>query len=1244
MKFKPDTPIPLEQGVATKPKPTRLAVSIGLAVLFVAGMVLGLFGNSQQAFAASTTTDDIYIQLYDSDGNYSHISRLGVDGSDAYCMEFNSEFASGVTVTAHDAASVVGQPLVTKVTLLQDYVNSISWLSAKQKYFISQALVWEALNPGSFTGGLRTECGVSDQNQINIKNEAYAYYQKYATSYVGHGTYWSAGSHQDLAQFWIERHTLGSLKLKKVSSNPSATNGNSRYSLAGAIYTIYNSDGKAVGTLTVDANGDSNTVSNLWAGEFGYYTIKETTPPKGYQKNTTTYSVHLTSDGQVITVNVSDPPILGSIELYKSSANTDITNGNACYRLNGAQYGIYKTAADAQNQTGRFASLTTNAQGYGSVGNLPLNEYYVREYKAPEGYAIDNTIYFVDITAGNTTVKVLAQDKPKNDPIGALLQKADNDTGLPYAGSGSASLKDAQFTIKYYDGQYATVADAESSGAPTRTWVLKTDEDGFVGLHPDYLVSGDALYFNSAGDATIPLGTFTLQETKAPVGYLLSTPTLPNTTRIFHITDTGTDGEFVYVYNQIEVREQVARGDIELVKYQEDEITTPDLPSELKTPEVGVTFDLYASRDFTGNTPNSGAVPALSLVTDSDGVASTIATGQVLIQWPDGSYTTRPRTPNDAGCLPYDSYLVIQRDAPFGYSSANPFVVSAKENNVKHTYIVGNTLIPAAIQIVKCDSETGEAVPLPAKWQVLDVKTGKPIAMTIHYPKTVVLDTFESSEDGWLLLPEMLPMGSYLLHEVEAPHLGNLGYLLNPVDVPFEVTQRYEWDNPLVVTCKDAPAKGQIALAKSDSLDGSPVAGATYEVYAASDVYTLDGTLRYQADELVDTLVTDGSGEALSKDLYLGSYYVVEVATPDGYALNTTRYAVELAYIDQITTVNIEDVDAVDKPTTVKVLKVEAGTEAPLAGVTFAFEDENGYTVEFTTGEDGYLTYNYLPQGSYKVYEVATLPGYILNTDVIEITVDENGWIDGSDTCELLFTNDFTKVVITKTDIVTGEPVIGATLQIFPVDEEGDIVDEPLYEWVTTEEPYFIERLPQGDYILREHTAPAGYVIAQDIAFTVEDTGDIQAVDMIDDITRIDIAKVRSDGGSALAGAKLQIIDEDGKVVYEWVSTDESYLIERLPQGDYILREVEAPEGYDLAEDVKFTVLDTTDVQMFSMTDVKIVVKQPETPKLDQTGNDMTGTYVIAGMFILAGIAGAVLIARNIRSKGDSDEDGSQEG
>jgi len=967
-----------------------LCLVLALTMLF---SLLSL-SRPEQAHAATTGGEDVYVQLYDSGTYYSIISRLSVDGTYAYCMEFNTSFALGVTVTAHDAAGMIGQAAVTKIALMQDYVNSISWLDARQKYFITQMLVWETMEGSVFPGGLRTDCGVSDANQISIKNEAVAYYNANKDAYIGHGTYFSAGYAQDLAVFWSE-------------------------------------------------------------------------------------------------------PCLGHIELQKSSANPSITDGNRCYTLAGARYGVYSSQANALAQTNRVASITTDAAGYGRANDLRVGSYWVREYQAPEGYAVDDTIYHVTVAA-SATVRVNASDRPKNDPIGILLAKVDADTLQPYAGSDAASLAGAQFTVKYYDAQYATLAEAQAA-TPLRTWVLATDEDGFCALDEDYLISGDPLYYNSAGDPTIPIGTFTVLETKAPTGYLLTAPGLPNTTYLFHITDDGTDGEFLYVYNAPTVREQIVRGDLIVVKYQEDEVTTPDLPSELKTPEVGVTFDLYASRDYVGTTPNAGATPALSLVTDEDGVASTIAAGIVVTGWPDDTYTTRPRTADDAGALPYDSYLVVQRDVPEGYSLARPFIATVKQNTECHTYIVGNTLIPAAIRIEKRDSETDVAVPFPSKWQVIDAQTGDVITMTIHYPRTQVLDVFTSDEDGWLLLPEMLPVGDYLLREIEAPAHGGIGYLINPVDIPFSVSERYEWDDPLVVICYDAPAKAQILVQKVDGETGEAVAGATYAVFAAADIYTLDGTLRAAKDDVVAILVTDADGRALSDELYLGTYRVKEIATPDGYAINLASYLVELSYIDQLTEINIIGVDAEDTPTTVRILKLDEMTREPLCGVTFAIEDEEGDIAYVTTGEDGYATYPYLLQGDYLIYEVETLDGYILSDEAIWVSVDENGLIEGKPCFEAIFTNDFTKVLITKTDITTGEPVEGAILQIFPVDDEGNIADEPLYEWTTTAEPYFMERLPQGDYILREHTAPDGYLVSQDVPFTVADTGEIQLVEMYDE-------------------------------------------------------------------------------------------------------------------------------------------------
>jgi uncharacterized surface anchored protein len=1165
-------------------------LSVALAVLLACGAASSLLGKPAEAYAATTGTDNSYVRLYDSSRLHSNISRLQVDGADAYCAEIDSGFESGIWVSAHDAAAYLGQEAVTKAALAQDYVYGISWLTSTQKYFISQTLVWDILNPGAYPGGLRTQCGVSDQDQVNIKAEAIAYWEKYRYSYVGGGTYWDAGTAQDLAQFWVERHTLGSIQLKKSSADEAATNGNGNYSLAGAIYTIYNSDGSAVGTLTIDANGDSNTVSNLWAGEFGRYTVKETKAPKGYEKNETVYTVNLAADGQLVTIKAKDNPMLGAIELQKTSANPSISEGNACYSLGGAKFGIYASASDANAYRNAKATITTNASGFGKVDNLPLGSYWVREYEAPRGYAIDSAIYPVTITASKATVRVSAKDWPKNDPVGVLLQKADSGTAQPYAGSGAASLEGAQFTVRYYDAQLATVADAQAA-TPERTWVVRTDADGFTALDPGYLVSGDALYLNSAGDPCVPLGTFTVQETKAPLGYLLSTPQYPNVVRIFHITDDGTDGEFVYAFNETEFREQIVRGDVEVVKYQEDGVTGSDLPSELKTPEAGVIFDLYASRDFTGTTPSDGAKPALSLTTDQDGVASSIDAGVCVIQWPDGTYSTRPRTSNDSGALPYDSYLAVQRTVPDGYSPAKPFVVTVKSDKECRTYIVGNTLIPAAIRIEKRDSETDKAVPFPSKWQVISAATGEPVSMTIHYPKTQVIDTFESDEGGWLLLPEMLPVGDYTLHEVEAPAHGGIGYLLNPVDVPFSIDKRYEWDEPLVVVAYDAPAKGQVRVVKADSLSGKAVAGATYAVTAAADVYTLDGTLRYAKGDEVAALVTGDDGSALSDELYLGSYTIREAVTPDGFALNPAIYSVELSYIDQVTTVNVGTAEATDTPTTLDILKVDVSTGKPLSGVTFAIEGTNGSITEVTTGADGHAAYPYLPQGGYRVYETATLPGYTLSDEVREVTVGSDGLIEGQAVYALAFADDFTKVEVTKTDIVTGEPVIGAVLQVFPVDGDDDLADAPLYEWTTAEKPYFIERLPQGDYVLREYSAPAGYVVAQDVPFTVEDTGDIQRVGMQDDFTKVKVTKTDIVTGEPVIGATLQVfpVDVEGNMaeepLYEWVTSEEPYYAERMAQGDYVLRETSAPDGYVLAQDIPFTVADTAEIQLVDMGD-----------------------------------------------------------
>ena len=204
----------------------------------------------------------------------------------------------------------------------------------------------------------------------------------------------------------------------------------------------------------------------------------------------------------------------GSLQISKSSADPSITSGNNYYSIVGAEYGVFKNP----NATGQVATLTISSNGWSQEIQLDSGTYYIKETKAPKGYALDRNIYPITVNSGSKSTKAFT-DRPQADPIGILIRKVDADTGANKP-QGSGSLADAHFTIKYYAGEYADNVNPSDLGvSPTRTWVLKTDSDGFTYLSDSYKVSGDPFYYNSTSAPTIPLGTITIQETKAPIGY-----------------------------------------------------------------------------------------------------------------------------------------------------------------------------------------------------------------------------------------------------------------------------------------------------------------------------------------------------------------------------------------------------------------------------------------------------------------------------------------------------------------------------------------------------------------------------------------------------------------------------------------------------------------------------------------------------------------------------------------------------
>ena len=286
-------------------------------------------------------------------------------------------------------------------------------------------------------------------------------------------------------------------------------------------------------------------------------------------------------------------PKKGNCKVKKTSSNPEITNGNSCYSLKDATYGIYRNSncSDAS----WVATMTTNENGDSNTVTLDAGTYYVREGQAPKGYALDKTVHTIQIKAGETyTLKV--SDKPTMDPVGVLLGKVDKETNMNKP-EGSLPLEGALFTVKFYAGVLSDSDPAADGKTATRTWVFRTNENGFCYYEKKYLDSGDELYMSPDGNPSLPIGTLTMQETQAPEGYLIN----PQVFTV-KITSNNNGSEFVYTYNEPKVLEQSL--DLNIVKKEKNkdyaiegavfEHTLPDGTTETVTTDANGTCKFKA--------------------------------------------------------------------------------------------------------------------------------------------------------------------------------------------------------------------------------------------------------------------------------------------------------------------------------------------------------------------------------------------------------------------------------------------------------------------------------------------------------------------------------------------------------------------------------------------------------------------------------------------------------------------------
>ena len=669
--------------------------------------------------------------------------------------------------------------------------------------------------------------------------------------------------------------------------------------------------------------------------------------------------------------------------------------------------------------------------------------------------------------------------------------------------------------------------------------------------------------------------------------------------------------------------------------------------------------------------------------------------------------------------IPYGNYVVIETVTPHNMETVKPFEVKIIENHPTEPQVWRVFIdreFTAKLRVIKQDSKTGQTVLVPtAVFKIYNLDKKEYVEQITTYPTKVKHTTFATDEDGDLILPESLKLGNYRIEEIAAPN----GYVVNTtyITVAVDSDTAYQVDPDtyeaiIDVTYEDAPAVGELTVEKKgevlDSYAGGlfasleekefiykegSLAGAEFEVYAAEDIFTNDyqldengvRTKYYSKDNLVASITTGEDGKAVLGDLPLGTYRVVETKAPFGYVLNSKEQIVTFTYADDKTPVIYESMTFENDRQKVflSVEKKDSETELPIAGAVFGlYADEDIINVDgkvivkagelletAISGTDGIISFTKdYPLGQYYAKEISAPAGYVSTEEVL--TFDAQ--YQGQDVAVVKISNEClntpTTFEFTKTDITSGAELSGATLSV--LDKAGNIVET----WTSTaNEAHVIKGLVVGEtYTLREEFAPYGYLKATDVTFTVEDTEEIQSVEMKDEVPTGTII-INKDGEfitdatmvkghwydfifnyfkKSLAGvtfevyAKADIVSPDGldTMFYEkdelvaTIVTDEKGIasIAELPLGQYYLVETETIEGFVLDStpiDADLSYVDQNTAIVYagmSVTNERQKVQITVTKADSKTGEALEGA--VFGLFAkedIVNAAGEIVIAKD---------------
>ena len=820
---------------------------------------------------------------------------------------------------------------------------------------------------------------------------------------------------------------------------------------------------------------------------------------------------------------------------------------------------VTKTSEDRLVQGHKFHLYGTSLSG------LPVDMYattdengvaHFEDVLIGTGYTIEEVDTAIRYVVPESQIADIAWNKVTNKSFENILKKwrvevYKHDSKIADRAQGDATLEGAVYGV--YDGDELTD-------------IYNTDENGY--FITDYYVCGD---------------DWTIREISPSEGYLIDA-------KMHHV---GASAKLYTVeLNTInmDAAEDVIKGSISIIKHCDDGST------KIETPEVGAEFKVHLTS--AGSYDEAYETERDYLICDDNGYAQTKK-------------------------LPYGTYTVEQIKGWDGREMMKPFTVTITEDGKVYRYIINNSVFESYIKIVKVDAETGNTIPYAGAGFKLYRPDGTPITQAFTYPEVTVIATFYTNDKGYLITPESLEYGTgYYLVEVTAPH----GYVLNNDPVYFDVTADSAKDENGItvveVTKPNMAQKGIIKLYKTGEIFASvtetygiyqPVysvkglPGAEYEIRAAEDIVTLDGTVRYTAGEVVDTIITDENGYAESKALYLGKYEFKETKAPHGMVLSDKIHTVELVYAGQEVEITETSAELWNDRQKITVMLDKLMEQDDIFGIR-----QNGeitsvifglYAAEELTATDGtvipadglieIVTVNEsgtaicksdLSFGSYYLREITTDEHYILNETKYSFTFE----YAGQDIVVVeLKANDGTPIEnkliygeihgIKKDD--GGNAVSGAIIGLFRADTTEFTEDTAILTTTSSEDGSFsFVGIPYGEWIVREVKAPAGYILTEEsYPVTVNYHGEIIEIEIVNERIRgtVQLTKVDADyPENKLTGAEFEVyrdinenklLDETDELIGKMNEVEVGvYKLSELLYGGYFVKEAVAPEGFYL--------------------------------------------------------------------------------